>query len=605
MLPQQVYCPVIYLDFLLNSVLGTKYVPPHLRKAQTEESERLLNLTRQMKGLLNRMSEQNMDSILQTAEELYRNQRRNDVTTTLTKLIIDGISLHSSLLDTFVVLHAALVASLHKIVGVDFTGHFIQTLVESYEKHYEAVNGRDAPEITAESAETKGKECLNLIVLLSELYNFQVLSCVLVYDIIRGLLEKLNEFDVELLLKIARNSGPQLRQDDPSALKDIVDIVHQKVAQTDNGALSSRTKFMIDTLTLLKNNKVKRSANPDGHTESVERMKKFLSGVSKKYHVLSHEPLRVTLQDLHSADKRGKWWIVGAAWAGDPLVEHARAQEEKSQPKVQTTTPGDALMKLARKQGMNTDVRRSIFVILMSSDDYVDACERLGQLNLNETQQREIIRVILHCLGNEKQYNPYYTLTVQHLCQISHSHKITLQYCLWDFLREMGEKDVGGAEIIKISHEDSYVAFDEKKISSSRRLNIARAYGWWLAKGSVTVAILKPVDFTMLQPHTREFLQNLFYQLFISSQVASPAVAVNAAAAKYLKDSRSQEALEAVFMKATRIPTLTHGILYLFKGVVRGENVSDNEVVSGTIRWAREVAQETLRAGLDLGGSID
>ena len=58
------------------------------------------------------------------------------------------------------------------------------------------------------------------------------------------------------------------------------------------------------------------------------------------------------------------------------------------------------LLKLARKQGMNTDIRRSIFVVLMSSDDYVDACERLGQLNLTEVQQREIVRVLLHCCGN-------------------------------------------------------------------------------------------------------------------------------------------------------------------------------------------------------------
>jgi hypothetical protein len=32
--------------------------------------------------------------------------------------------------------------------------------------------------------------------------------------------------------------------------------------------------------------------------------------------------------------------------------------------------------------------------------DYFDACERLGQLNLTEQQQREIIRVLLHCCGN-------------------------------------------------------------------------------------------------------------------------------------------------------------------------------------------------------------
>lgn len=132
--------------------------------------------------------------------------------------------------------------------------------------------------------------------------------------------------------------------------------------------------------------------------------------------VLANEPIRATLQDLRSAESRGKWWLVGAAWGGDPLVE--RLEEEKNAPTPALDVLGDsALLKLAKKQGMNTDIRRSIFVVLMSSEvrlhlprvdwfiltrrqDFVDACERLGQLNLKEVQQREIVRVLLHCCGN-------------------------------------------------------------------------------------------------------------------------------------------------------------------------------------------------------------
>lgn len=131
--------------------------------------------------------------------------------------------------------------------------------------------------------ENAGKECSNLIVLLSELYNFQVISCVLIYDLIREILNgELREPDVELLLKILRNSGSQLRQDDPSALKDIVTIIQGKVAAYKE--TSSRTRFMVETLINLKNNKLKKKDTQGGATEAVERMKKFLSGISKKHH---------------------------------------------------------------------------------------------------------------------------------------------------------------------------------------------------------------------------------------------------------------------------------------------------------------------------------
>lgn len=47
---------------------------------------------------------------------------------------------------------------------------------------------------------------------------------------------------------------------------------------------SSRTRFMIETLTNLKNNKLKRNVTQNQGGAAVERMKKFLSGLSKTRH---------------------------------------------------------------------------------------------------------------------------------------------------------------------------------------------------------------------------------------------------------------------------------------------------------------------------------
>lgn len=103
----------------------------------------------------------------------------------------------------------------------------------------------------------------------------------------------------------------------------------------------------------------------------INSLKNELADFSLPDKVLAHEPLRVSLEDLHSADKKGKWWLVGAAWGGDPLVDARQKQQAVAAPSaalVLHNDENDALVKLARKQGMNTDVRRSIFVVLMSSD---------------------------------------------------------------------------------------------------------------------------------------------------------------------------------------------------------------------------------------------
>lgn len=84
--------------------------------------------------------------------------------------------------------------------------------------------------------------------------------------------------------------------------------------------------------------------------------------------VQAHEALRVSLGDLRTAETKGKWWLVGAAWGGDPLVDQQRDASAKQNEVDAEDISNVALVKLARKQGMNTDIRRSIFVVLMSSD---------------------------------------------------------------------------------------------------------------------------------------------------------------------------------------------------------------------------------------------
>ena len=145
------------------------------------------------------------------------------MTSTLSTLIIDGVSSHAILLDSFVVLHAGFISSMHRLIGVEFgrwkytaisvmlidtyvlpVAFVVQSIVTSYERHLAHVDG--APSDATNSGEDRGKECSNLVVLLSELYNFQVVACVLMYDLIRELLSKdLSEIRVELLLKILRS----------------------------------------------------------------------------------------------------------------------------------------------------------------------------------------------------------------------------------------------------------------------------------------------------------------------------------------------------------------------------------------------------------------
>lgn len=121
---------------------------------------------------------------------------------------------------------------------------------------------------------------------------------------------------------------------------------------------------MIETLTNLKHNRPNKNATDSGLATTEEQFKKHLKKAGL-------DTLNMSLDELRQAESRGKWWVVGNAWAGDPLVERQQ-QEQKSL--AGNASQGSAQqeeqkwMKLARKQGMNTTVRQGIFVALMGAE---------------------------------------------------------------------------------------------------------------------------------------------------------------------------------------------------------------------------------------------
>ncbi|KLT45053.1 ARM repeat-containing protein [Cutaneotrichosporon oleaginosum] len=546
-----------------------RYIPPHLRAAQLAEkaagdgakaAERA-KLERKAQGLLNKLSEANIESILAEVEKLFGEYSRNDVTTTLTTQIIQMIGSKTNLLDSFVILYATLVGALHRVVGLEFGAHFVQTVVKQYNEEF----ARTAPTSTSADGDDAAKEAFNLLTLIAELFNAGVLGSQLLYDLVRGFIgegdELMSERSVEGLLKILKCSGSQLRADDPASLKDIVALVQERTRGREK-EMTTRAKFMIETLGNLKSGKAKGLG---AERADVTRMRKFLSGLGKKRRLLAPEPLRVGLKDLLCADSRGKWWLVGAGWSGNPLVERQSTK---------TAAKGDqedeeVLLELARKQGMNTDVRRSAFVVLLTSEDYVHACDRLHSFRLTAVQQREFVRVALHCVGMEAGYNPYYTLVLNNLCANSYDHRFTLQYALWDLLRELAE---GGVPETRASH-------------------VARALAFLIARGSVDLTILKAVEFTDLTKATRKFLDVLLRTLLLALHTPSPLLTLPK---KFKVEDADLEAVEATFDRALATPELAGGLAWILQSVKKSPGKDVGALEGEVIGVGAEVAVGVL-----------
>ncbi|KAJ2854312.1 suppressor of glycerol defect, partial [Coemansia erecta] len=402
-----------------------RYIPPSLRRKQAEtEDERVIAIRKVLQGQLNRLSETNIESIVAQAEALYMKYPRHHVTEVLTSILLQSIQSRSNMLDTFLYVNAALVGAVYRAVGLDPVAHLVQTMMEQFEQFFNKgladFKTTDDEDDDNSDELSSGKQCQNLATFVAELYNFQVISCQLVYDVIRMCTKEINEFTAEILLKIIRVSGIQLRKDDPLALKEIVQQVNDEVNARDAKKLSVRCQFMVENLMSLKDNRMRNAMSQNA--DNVAKLKRLLGNMDKRRSVGAVEPINIGLQDIREIETKGKWWLVGASWvgnqhtAGDGIGSSRSDASKVTASDMQGTRANEGnqemerLLQLARSQHMNTDVRRSIFVTLLSSDDYADAFERLLKLDLKKTQTREVVRVVLHCCGQEQAYNPYYAL---------------------------------------------------------------------------------------------------------------------------------------------------------------------------------------------------
>ena len=363
-------------------------------------------------------------------------------------------------------------------------------------------------------------------------------------------------------------------------MRDIVLLIQPAVAKVGEAALSVRTKFMIDTITDLKNNRAKAPASIS--SEHVARMRKILGSVSHNRVIKATEPLRISRTDIHSAEKKGKWWLVGASWKEDPLES---ARKEFAALPGDDMGPQDDLLNIARAHRMNTDVRRSIFVAIMSASDYQDAHVRLNNLHLKRTQVYEIPRVLIHCCMEEEAYNPYYTLISHRLCgEMGRRIKVSFMYALWNVFRRMREHGEGDAN--DDGEEDRE---EEEEIPMRAIVNLAKMYGSLVADRTLTLSFLKDVNFPYLGSKTKMFVELLIITVIQQSQKRVQRMKKG----KHGEDGLDKKALMDVFLHTSEAPQVVTGLIFFIRKVVSQTDLVPEKEVK-LVRWGCKVAVDAL-----------
>lgn len=405
-------------------------------KIITEEDRPAIN--KSLRSVVNRLSDQNIDPLTTQFAQLYSQYSSN----TLNELLWDFYKAWFSSVqipEHLIAVYAASIMGLARHTGKEIIAFIIDCL-------YKSLDSRNKYQI----------------MYWCYLYLFDAIGS----ELIVGLIEhfsQLTEENVELLINIFRIAGFKLRKDDPMGLKKVFDLLQESARKVEDPP--PRLRFMLDTLLDIKNNKKKLTTE-----DRIKFLKTWLKKTLTQRLGSTELKLQLTWQDLQTPHWRNLL---------TPSYKEA---------KINTTSFSPELEALAKAQHMNSETRKIIFCTIMSAEDYTDAFNKLLKM---KKQEREIVRILVTCCGQEQVFNQYYYLLASKFCSYKSSFKYSFQYALWDTLKQLAD-------------------FSIRKLS-----NIAKMYGFMISDLMLPLNVFKCINFDEVDSYVSVFLRIALEQIFI------------------------------------------------------------------------------------------
>jgi nucleolar MIF4G domain-containing protein 1 len=256
----------------------------------------------------------------------------------------------------------------------------------------------------------------------------------------------------------------------------------------------------------------------------LNNLKRTIKNYMKQRGKENVDEIRISWKDLTSEETKGRWWLIGSGWSRASSGVIGGSVEQEAPVNINMNEFDAKLLEVARKQRMNTDVRRAIFCIVMGSEDYLDAFEKLVRLGLKNKQEREIVFVIIHCCSMEKKFNPFYAHLAMKLCAYSHNFKFTFKFTFWDKF-----KDFENLQLRAIS-------------------NLANLLAQLIGHHVLSLSILKVVAFESIEPKAIVFFKIFMVSLMNDFEVET-VMAVFQRLASAPKTKQLKEGLDLFFMQ--------------------------------------------------------
>lgn len=331
--------------------------------------------------------------------------------------------------------------------------------------------------------------CLSSTTFIAHLCNQQVAHEMVAAQILLLLLHKPTDDSVEIAVGLTREVGQHLEEmSGPIALA-VFDQFRNILHESD---IDKRVQYMIEVLFQVRKDKYKDNPAIKEELDLVEEEDQITHRTGLDDEIDVQDGLNVfkfdsEWEEHEEAYKKLKAEILGEADGSDEDDEYesddsSDNEEEKEEREIEI------------KDQSNTDLvnlRRTIYLTIMSSIDFEECCHKLMKVTLPPGQESELPSMVIECCSQERTYSKFYGLIGERFAKLNR---------LW-------------TELFESSFAKYYDTIH--RYETNRLRNIARFFGHMLSSDAIGWHVLSIVHLNEEETtsSSRIFIKILFQDL--------------------------------------------------------------------------------------------
>ncbi|KAJ9565783.1 hypothetical protein OSB04_001749 [Centaurea solstitialis] len=271
-------------------------------------------------------------------------------------------------------------------------------------------------------------QLLAAVKFIAHLVNQQIVHELIALELLTTLLENPTDDSVEVAVGFVTECGSILQDLSPRGLHGIFErfrgILHE-------GEIDKRVQFLIEGLFALRKAKFQGHPAVRPELDLVELEDQLTHEVSLLDKIDPEISLDIFKLDPNFIENEKRYEDLKKTILGDESEEEEEGGEDSDDEEDESSEEEDEeQMRIRDETETNlVNLRRTIYLTIMSSVDFEEAGHKLLKIKLEPGQEMELCIMLLECCSQERTYLRYYGLLGQRFCMINKVYQENFEKC--------------------------------------------------------------------------------------------------------------------------------------------------------------------------------